>query len=123
MFIKPFFKHNKTTGERYTVFKLCESYRLNWGIHHRIIISFGRLEELETVEQKKLLATRVEELVVGGGNSLTTSTTDEQVEKLARHFYTGIRQKGRYDVKQGNRDWETVNMSTLKNKDAREIGA
>ncbi|MCX6327755.1 MAG: hypothetical protein NT144_14085, partial [Bacteroidia bacterium] len=80
MFIKPFFKHNKTTGERYTVFKLCESYRLNWGIHHRIIISFGRLEELETVEQKKLLAARVEELLVGGGNTLTTSTTDEQVE-------------------------------------------
>jgi transposase len=123
MFIKPFFKHNRTTGERYCVYKLCEGYRLNGGVYHRIIVGFGRLEELETVEQKKLLATRVEELVVGGGNSLTTSATDEQVEKLARHFYTEIRQKGRYDVKQGNRDWETVNMSTLKNKDAREIGA
>ena len=68
MFIKPFFKHNRTTGERYTTFKLCESYRLNWVIHHRIIISFGRLEELETVEQKKFLAARVEELIVKSDN-------------------------------------------------------
>ncbi|MFA5819497.1 MAG: hypothetical protein WC854_09485, partial [Bacteroidales bacterium] len=123
MFIKPFFKHNRTTGERYCVYKLCEGYRLNGGIYHRIIVGFGRLEELETVEQKKLLATRVEELIVNGGNSLSTSAVDEQVEQLARHYFAEIKSKKRYDVKQGNEDWETVNMSTLKNKDAREIGA
>ncbi|MFO7657211.1 MAG: IS1634 family transposase [Bacteroidales bacterium] len=123
MFIKPYFKHNRTTNERYTVFKLCESYRLNGGIHHRIIINFGRLENLVTVEQKKLLASRVEELVVNGGNTLAYSVMDEQVEVLARHFYSEIKQKKRYDIKHGNEDWETVNMSTLKNKDAREIGA
>lgn len=123
MFIKPYFKHNRTTNERYTVFKLCESYRLNGGIHHRIIINFGRLESLVTVEQKKLLASRVEELVVNGGNTLAYSVMDEQVEVLARHFYSEIKQKKRYDIKHGNEDWETVNMSTLKNKDAREIGA
>jgi hypothetical protein len=33
-----------------------------------------------TVEKKKLLATRVEELIVNGGNSLSTSAVDEQVE-------------------------------------------
>ena len=47
MFIKPYFKHNKTTGERYTVFKLCESYRLNGGIHHHIIISFDNSNLLQ----------------------------------------------------------------------------
>jgi len=123
MFIKPFFKHNRTTGERYCVYKLCEGYRLNGGVYHRIIVGFGRLEELETVEQKKLLATRVEELIVNGGNSLSTSAVDEQVEQLARHYFAEIKSKKRYDVKQGNEDWETVKMSTLKNKDAREIGA
>jgi len=123
MFIKPFFKHNRSTGERYCVYKLCEGYRLNGGVYHRIIVSFGRLEELETVEQKKLLATRVEELVVNGGNNLSTSIVDEQVEQLARHYFAEIKSKKRYDVKQGNEDWETVKMSSLKNKDAREIGA
>jgi transposase len=105
------------------VYKLCEGYRLNGGIFHRIIIGFGRLEELETVEQKKLLATRVEELIINGGNSLATSAVDEQVEKLAQHYFAEIKSRKRYDIKQGNEDWETVKMSTLKNKDAREIGA
>jgi hypothetical protein len=123
MFIKPYLKYNKTTGERYTVFKLCESYRRNGGIYHHIIIGFGRLEELETVEQKKLLATRIEELIKNGGNALPVGLIDERVEKLARFFYSEIKQKKRYDIKHGKADWETVNMATLKNKDAREIGA
>src|SRR3989304_6527378 len=124
MFIKPYFKHNRTTSERYTVYKLCESYRLNGGVYHRIIINFGRLNELETVEQKKLLASRVEQLLINGGNTLPTSIADEQVAHLARHFYQEIINKKRYDVKQEARgEWETVNMGTLKNKDAREIGA
>lgn len=121
MFIKPYFKHNLTTNERYTVYKLVESYRTNGTVAHRIIVSFGRLDELETVGQKKLLAFRVEQLLQNGGNTLHTSFADEQVEQMARHFYQEIRKKGSYDIKQG--EWETVNMSTLKNKDAREIGA
>ena len=123
MFIKPHFKQNRTTGERYTVFKLCESYRLNGGVHHHIIISFGRLQELETVEQKKLLASRVEELIINGGNTLPIGVIDEKVEELAHYYYREIQQKKRYDLKRGKDDWETVKMNTLKNKDAREIGA
>lgn len=123
MFVKPYHKHNKTTGERYTVYKLCEGYRINGQVTHRIIISFGRLETLETVEQKKLLASRVEQLLINGGNTLSTSVADEQVEQLARHFFNEIKDKRRYDVKQGCAEWETVNIGTLKNKDAREIGA
>ncbi len=60
MFIKPFPKYNRTTKQRYTVYRLCESYRLNGYIRHRTIIGLGKLEELETVEQKKLLASRIE---------------------------------------------------------------
>lgn len=123
MFIKPYFKHNRTTNERYTVYKLCESYRRNRGVYHRIIINFGRLENLETVERKKFLAYRVEQLLVNGGNTLSSSIADEQVEQLARYFFNEIKNKKRYDVKPENEDWETVNISTLKNKDAREIGA
>jgi len=123
MFIKPFQKYNKTTRERYCVYKLCEGYRLNGQTRHRIIIGFGKLEELETVEQKKLLATRLEELITNGGNCLPSVVTDEQVEKLAKHFYTEIKNKKRYDIKPGDADWETVNIATLKNKDVREIGA
>jgi len=123
MFIKPYIKYNKTTCERYTVYKLCESYRLHGGIYHRIIIGFGKLEELPTDEQKKLLASRVEELIINGGNTLLIALADEKVEKLAHYYYGEIKRKRRYDVKRGKEDWETVNMGTMKNKDAREIGA
>ncbi|MFH1298041.1 MAG: transposase, partial [Bacteroidota bacterium] len=81
------------------------------------------MEELETVEQKKLLASRVEEMITGRGGLLPLGLIDEKVEELAQHFYADIKVRGRYDVTQRNGDWETIDMSTIKNKDAREIGA
>lgn len=123
MFIKPFSKYNKSTKERYLVYKLCESYRKKGGIYHHIIIGFGKLEELDNVEQKKLLASRVEELIKNGGQTLALHLVDEKIEKLAQHFYKEIGIKKRYDIKQDKRELETVDMSTLKNKDAREIGS
>ena len=123
MFIKPFSKYNSTTKERYTIYKLCESYRINGYIRHRTIIYFGKLDELESVEEKKLLARRIEEMLKGGLNTLTVEIIDKKVEKLARHYYGEIKKKKRYDVGHEGSEWETVDMSTLKNKDVREIGA
>jgi len=123
MFVKPYLKQNRTTGERYTVYKLVEGYRIHGQVTHRIIVSFGRLDELETDEQKKLLGKRVEHLIINGGNTLSTSDSDEKIEQLARYFFEEVRRKKRYDINQGKAEWETVNMSTLKNKDARKIGA
>jgi hypothetical protein len=123
MFIKPFPKYNRTTKERYTIYRLCESYRFDGHIRHRTIVGFGKLEELETVGQKKLLGKRVEEMLKGGIDTLCLDPIDEKVEKLARHFYQEIKNKNRYDIINKDRDWETVDMSTLKNSNAREIGA
>jgi hypothetical protein len=53
MFIKPYFRRNKTTGENYTLYRLCESYRIDGQIRHRTIVGFGKLEELPSVEEKK----------------------------------------------------------------------
>ena len=120
MFIKPFFKHNRTTNERYTVYKLCEGYRYEGHVRHRIIINFGRLDELQTDEQKKLLGKLVEDMLKNGLNRLSAFKIDDKTEGLARHYYNEIIQKKRWDV---NAEWETVDMSTLKNTDGREIGA
>jgi hypothetical protein len=60
---------------------------LNGSIRHRSIIGFGKLEELETVEQKKLLASRVEEMKTGRGSMLPLGLIDEKVEELAQRFY------------------------------------
>ncbi len=88
MFIKPFPKYNRTTKQRYTIYRLCESYRFDGHIRHRTIIGFGKLEELASIEQKKLLAGRIEEMLKGGINTLSVESIDEKVEKLARYFYS-----------------------------------
>ena len=121
MFVKAYNKYNKTTNEYYWYYKLVESYRKSGTVFHRAIANFGRLETLSTAAQRNLLAQRIEQLVVGGGNTLSTSIADQEVERLAVYFYSEIRAKGTCDIKKG--DWETVDMSTLKNKDGREIGA
>jgi len=123
MFIKPFPKYNRTTKERYTIYRLCESYRLDGHIRHRTIIGFGKLDELDTDDQKKQLAKRVEEMLKGGINTLPLETLDEKVEQLAHYYYKEIKKKKRYDVGQKAGEWETVDMSTLKNRDGREVGA
>lgn len=120
MFVKPLPKYNKKTGERYTVYQLCESYRLGERVRHRIIIGLGKLEEqLDSVDRIKLLGRRIEEKIKNKP-LLPFNPVDEKVEKLAEHFYQEIKKKKRYDF---GADWETVDMKTLKNKDVREVGA
>lgn len=123
MFVKPLVKYNKTTKQRYNIYQLCESFRLDDRIRHRVIIGLGKLDELPGEEQKKLLGKRVEEMLTGQDNSLLLCDLDATVEKLAHYYYGEIKKKGRYDVGKRNNDWQTVDLLTLKNKDGREIGA
>lgn len=123
MFLKPITKYNKTTGERHFIYRLCESYRIHGSIHHRIILGLGKLEELDSPDQKRMLAVRIEELIKNGSGTLVLSQVDEKVEKLAQQFYQEIRSKKRCDFSPEKEDWEVVNLETLKNRDAREIVA
>ena len=123
MFVKPLVKYNKTTKQRYNIFQLCESFRLDGRVRHRVITGLGKLDELPGEEQKKLLGKRIEELLTGQVNNLGLDKPDEIVEKLAHYYCSEIKKKGRYDIGKAANEWQTVNMSTLKNKDAREIGA
>jgi hypothetical protein len=102
---------------------LCESFRFDGRIRHRVIVGLGKLDDLPTEEQKKLLVQRGEELLTGQGNSLPLFETDEAVKKLAHYYLSQIKKKGRYDYGRAGTDWQTVDISTLKNKDGREIGA
>jgi hypothetical protein len=121
MFVKPLSKYNKTTKERYSLYQLCESYRLDDRVRQRVIIGLGKLEELPTDEQKIRLGKRIQEMIQGKTH-LLIEEPDKQVERLAHHFYKEIRKKQRYDVKQIGQDWQVVDVNTVKNKDAREIG-
>lgn len=123
MFIKPLVKYNKTTKQRYNIYQLCESFRLDGRVRHRIIIGFGKLDELSGEKQIKLLGKRVEELLAGQINRLSLPVVNEKVEKLARYYYQEIKKKQRYDLGKDVEDWQTIDLSTMKNKDAREVGA
>ena len=63
MFIKSIVKVNKATGERKEHFRLCESYRVDNAVRHRIILHLGPLEELPDAEQRKALGKRIEQLI------------------------------------------------------------
>lgn len=122
MFIKPFPKYNRTTKQRYAIYKLCESYRFDGHTRHRIIIGLGKLDELPEIEQKRLLTRRIEEMLKYGINTLCVEPIDSKTEELATYFYLEIVKRKRYDVGDEKSDWETVDLSTMKNKDANEIG-
>ncbi len=122
MFIKPFPKYNRTTKQRYTIYKLCESYRFDGHTRHRVIVGLGKLDELHEIEQKKLLARRIEEMLMYGINTLCIGPVDNKTEELAAYFYSEIVKRKRYDVGDEKGDWETVDLSTMKNKDANEVG-
>lgn len=123
MFVKPLVKYNKTTKQRYNIYQLCESFRLGGSVKHRVIMGLGKLDELPKEEQIKLLGKRIEELLLGQYSRLSLGHADEKVEKLACYYYGEIKKKHRYDFEENEKDWQTVDLSSLKNKDGREIGA
>ena len=65
MFIKTIVKTDKKSGKRYNYYRLCESYRFGNKTRHRSIVSMGRLDGIETREDKKLLADTIEALIHG----------------------------------------------------------
>ena len=123
MFVKPLMKYNKTTKQRYNVYQLCESFRLDGRIRHRVIVGLGKLDELDSDEEIKQLGKRIEDLLRWQGHVLTFEKSNETIENLAHYFIGQIKKKGRYDFGTGHQDWQMVDLSTLKNKDGRELGA
>ena len=121
MFVKPLIKYNKSAKQRYNVYQLCESFRQDGRVRHRVIVGLGKLDDLPCEEQKKLLGKRIEELLTGQASSLFKE--DEAIERLAHYYLGEIKRKNRYDIAKADVDWQTVDLSTLKNRDAREIGA
>lgn len=128
MFVKPYIKTLKGSGDRYTVYKLCESYRCDYGVRHQIIISLGKLEELKCsdrnsyIERVRRLGCRIEELVHKGNKSPILFTDDETLEELAQKFYTSIVEKQKLDIDR-NHDYQYIDTDSVKNEDVREIGS
>jgi len=124
MFIKSVTKYCKTEKRPIAYYRLCESYRDEFGFsRQRMVIGLGRLDDIPTVDQKVQLMDRINELVKGEP-SIFSPCPDPTVEELANHYYQEIKLKNKIDKKPKSTDEiETVKLNTLKNKDIREIGS
>ena len=131
MFLKAADKKDIATGKRYKYFKLCESYRIGNKTRHRSIHSLGKLEEVTTSEQRKLLADRIEQLL-NGEQSFFGSELPPHLEKLARYFYGQIKRKKQVKTPGKQKkspqtvdkvtDFQEVDLNSVAMEDAREIG-
>jgi transposase len=130
MFIKAADKKDKTTGKVYRYYKLCESYRIGNKTRHKTIHTLGKIDEIGTNEEKKILADRIEQLLKGG-QTLFCLDIPEYIEKLARHYYALIKRKRTISPilqpesiksKALDKDYQLVDVSSLSMEDVREIG-
>lgn len=125
MFIKEIKKQNKGYEQVYRHHRLMESYRTERGPRQRTVLHLGHLDLPEA--RWKELANRIEELVTGQLNSLSP---DEAIESLARHYadvlihrrLAAVPGAPEQDTARPAPDYETVDLTTLKNERARTIG-
>ena len=124
MFLKVIFKTIKTTGERKKHYRLCESYRSDNTVRHQTILHLGSLDQIPEIDQKKALATRIDELVKQShtGKQNLFQPPDQLIEALAQKFFAAIKEKQRLDITSG-KDYHRVDTDTVKNKNIKEIGS
>ena len=131
MFIKSIVKTDKDTAKKYQYYRLCESFRIGNKTRHRSILSLGKLEEIPSEIDRKILADRIEHLF-----NNTPGLFDHQVpavvEKLAMEFSGVLRRKAseevpvlqQTDTSGGSQsDYERIDTKTIRHEDVREVGA
>src|ERR1039457_978335 len=131
MFIKSIVKTDKDTAKKYQYYRLCESFRIGNKTRHRSILSLGKLEEIPSEIDRKILADRIEHLF-----NNTPGLFDHQVpavvEKLAMEFSGVLRRKAseevpvlqQTDTSAGSQsDYERIDTKTIRHEDVREVGA
>jgi len=123
VFIKPFSKNKKSTGDQTLFYRLCESYRTETSVRHHTILYLGSLEELPGIEQKKNLCYRLEELVKESrtGKQNLFPPGESIIEELAQKFLLEIKNKNRLDISP-NSKYQKINTDTIENKNIREVG-
>jgi hypothetical protein len=122
VFLKRIIKKN-SNGERKTYYRLCESYRVEDTVRHRSIIQLGTLDALTTDQERNTLVSKIESLIDECRRGLVRliDETDELIDRMAYEVFDKISAKNSVDLGQGRR-FETIDRSTVKNKNIREAG-
>jgi len=131
MFIKTIVKTDKKTGKRYNYYRLCESYRIGNKTRHRSIVSMGRLDGIESREDKKLLADTIEALI-HGETRLSFFDAGPEITRYAKEFAKRITDEKLLDIQPKTTqpeysdiepDHQEVDLNSMRHDEVREIGA
>ncbi len=93
MYLKAIYKQESNNKFRTPYYRLVESYRYDNAVKHTTIVHLGRLDELPTIEQKKELAKRLDDLVRESrtGMQCLFISENEIVEQLSQKYFTEIK--------------------------------
>lgn len=87
MFIRGVEKKNKNSDKSYSYYRLTHSYRVGKKTRQQVLLNLGKLDNFP-LEKHKLLADRIEELLMGTQNLFFEA--DAEVESLAQVFVKKI---------------------------------
>lgn len=119
MYFKATFRYNTRTGKSDWYYRLVESYRnVLDQVRQRTVLSVGFMDGF-TEDQIDQVQAGINDRVVGQPGLFSDSQVSDFVESLYQRM---VREK-KVDIAKGNKEIETVDMQTLKNKDIREAGA
>ena len=130
MFISKVYKSNKGTDKKYEYYRLMHSYRVGNKTRHQFIMMLGSLENCP-VDKHKVLADRIEQIVIGEKSFFEVEV---QIEEIAQNFAKQILEKNitfarknisRHELSHDDNetDFVTVDINSLETENVREIGA
>jgi len=124
MYLKTISKYCATEKVIHTYYRLCESYRDEFGkSRQRMVLGMGRLHELADFEERLLFLERLNELIKGTPTVFSINL-DPRIEALAQKYYAELINKKRLPKSvQHATGYENVDFKSLKNKEIKEIGA
>ena len=132
MYFKASGRHNSSTNKYGWYYRLVESYRNSDGrVCHRTMLNLGFLEDL-TPEQMNLIQKILTERADNPGKLLFefSVSDDPVVNRYVEEYYARLVSEKRIDVAphrsgatKSGKDWQTIDINSIKNKDVREIGA
>ena len=91
MYLKTITKYCSSEKEFHTYYRLCESYRDEFGKpRQRMVLGMGRLLELDDFDQRLLFLERLNELAKGSP-SVFNANLDPKIESLAQQYFTQMK--------------------------------
>jgi transposase len=127
MFIRETRKTDRKTGKKYTSYQLVESIRTEQGPRQKILITIASSAPLNASE-KKDLANRIEEIIVGSSSILPCS---EKIETLAQTYASQVvhrlssleNQTKTQDKEELSPEFVSIDINSIEKLEPRTVGS